>query len=133
MTPFLEIAGWTLIHFLWQGTAIGLATALALKATARRSANVRYIVACAGLALMLAAPVATARLFTLNAALWNRAEVRFQPPFDAAQGGPEALEGPDRHGPPEGGHYVPGTTQEIMPSFDFQLRTRVVFGDGAFA
>ena len=96
MTPFLEIAGWTLIHFLWQGTAIGLATALALKATARRSANVRYIVACAGLALMLAAPVATARLFSHDAALWNRAEVRPQPPFDVAQGGPEAFEGPDR-------------------------------------
>ena len=99
MTPFLEIAGWTLIHFLWQGTAIGLATALALKATSRRSANVRYIVACAGLALMLAAPVATARLFSLNAALWNRAEVRLQPRFDLARGGPEALEGPDRDVP----------------------------------
>ena len=33
--------------------------------------------------------------------------VRLQPPFDVAQGGPEALEGPDRHGPPQGGHYVP--------------------------
>ena len=85
MTPFLEIAGWTLIHFLWQGTAIGLATALALKATARRSANVRYIVACAGLALMLAAPVVTARLFSLNAALWNRATVRLQAPFDVVR------------------------------------------------
>ena len=76
MTPFLEIAGWTLIHFLWQGTAIGLATALALKATARRSANVRYIVACAGLALMLAAPAVTARLLSFDAALPNREEVR---------------------------------------------------------
>ncbi|HMJ87405.1 MAG TPA: M56 family metallopeptidase, partial [Vicinamibacterales bacterium] len=95
MTPFLEIAGWTLIHFLWQGTAIGLATALALRATARRSANVRYIVACAGLALMLAAPVATTRLLSLDAELWS-GQVRLQPPFDVAQGGPEALEGPGR-------------------------------------
>jgi hypothetical protein len=108
MTPFLEIAGWTLIHFLWQGTAIGLATALALKATARRSANVRYIVACAGLALMLAAPVATARLFSHNAALWNGAKVRLQPPVDVAQGGPEALEGPDTSGVFHSG-YLPAS------------------------
>src|ERR1044072_1856596 len=62
MTLFIEIAGWTLIHFVWQGAAIGLATAGALKAAARRSPNLRYVIACAGLALMLAAPAATARL-----------------------------------------------------------------------
>ena len=64
MTPFFEIAGWTLIHFVWQGTAIGLATAVALKLAAHRSPNVRYVVACTGLALMVAAPIATARLLT---------------------------------------------------------------------
>ena len=94
MTPFLEIAGWTLIHFLWQGTAIGLATALALKATARRSANVRYIVACAGLALMLAAPVATARLLSLDAALWSKQVRRTAGRVDVGCGA--AREAPER-------------------------------------
>ena len=93
MTPFLEIAGWTLIHFVWQGAAIGGATALALKATARRSSNLRYVAACAGLALMLAAPIATARLLSLDDARWHT-RVGLQAPLDMARGGPEALEGP---------------------------------------
>src|SRR5258705_3015875 len=68
MTPFFEIAGWTLIHFVGQGAAIGLATAAALRLAARRSPDVRYLVACAGLAVMVAAPVVTARLLSAQAA-----------------------------------------------------------------
>jgi beta-lactamase regulating signal transducer with metallopeptidase domain len=60
-TP-MQAIGWTLIHFVWQGTAIALVIAAALRATERRSPNVRYLIACAGLALMLAAPAVTARL-----------------------------------------------------------------------
>jgi beta-lactamase regulating signal transducer with metallopeptidase domain len=82
MTPFFEIAGWTLIHFVWQGTAVGLATAAALRLAARRSPNVRYVVACAGLALMMAAPVATARLLSFDVPLGRNGEnvqVRLKP------------------------------------------------------
>ena len=61
MTPFLRIAGWALIHFVWQGAVIALAAAAALRVTERRSASVRYVIACAGLAAMLAAPAITAR------------------------------------------------------------------------
>jgi uncharacterized protein (TIGR03435 family) len=49
--------GWTLIHFLWQGAAIA-----AVYAAARRffaGANGRYLLACAALAAMMAAPVIT--------------------------------------------------------------------------
>jgi bla regulator protein blaR1 len=60
MNAFIPVAGWTLIHFVWQGAGIALAAAAALGAVRRRSASVRYLVACAGLAAMLAAPVATA-------------------------------------------------------------------------
>ena len=62
MTPFLQTAGWALIHFVWQGAAIAAVLATALHLVARRSANARYIVACAGLVAMLAAPIATARV-----------------------------------------------------------------------
>ena len=62
MTPFLQTAGWALIHFVWQGAAIAAVIATALHLLARRSANARYIVACAGLVAMLAAPAVTARL-----------------------------------------------------------------------
>src|SRR5262245_43159547 len=60
-TP-MHVIGWTLIHFVWQGTAIALVAAAALRVTERRSPNVRYLLACTGLAVMLAAPAATARL-----------------------------------------------------------------------
>src|SRR4029079_8039675 len=83
MTPLLQIAGWTLIHFVWQGAAIAAATATALRLLRDRSANARYIVACAGLTLMLAAPTTTARL------MWNG------PPASIATGGGVAAGGPD--------------------------------------
>jgi uncharacterized protein (TIGR03435 family) len=51
--------GWSLLHFLWQGTII-----VALYAAARRTArgcspNLRYILACGALAVMAVAPIAT--------------------------------------------------------------------------
>jgi beta-lactamase regulating signal transducer with metallopeptidase domain len=62
MNALTQVAGWTLIHFIWQGALIGLTVASLLRLTRRRSPNVRYAIACAGLAAMLAAPVATAQL-----------------------------------------------------------------------
>ncbi len=62
MTPFLESAGWALMHFVWQGAAIAVLAAAALRLTSRRSANVRYVIGCVALALMLAAPAVTMRL-----------------------------------------------------------------------
>jgi len=50
-------AGWALLHFLWQGTALA---ALAIVAMAPfRKASARYMVAVGVLLMMLAAPVAT--------------------------------------------------------------------------
>ena len=62
MTPFLESAGWALMHFVWQGGAVAVLAAAALRLTSRRSANVRYVIGCVALALMLAAPAVTMRL-----------------------------------------------------------------------
>ncbi len=52
--------GWTLIQFLWQGTVISVAYAI-LRALIARSvtARTRYTLACATLAGMTAAPIAT--------------------------------------------------------------------------
>ena len=55
----IERIGWMLVHFLWQGIAIGALMWCVLKALAKASSDVRYIVACAGLLLMAAAPVVT--------------------------------------------------------------------------
>jgi beta-lactamase regulating signal transducer with metallopeptidase domain len=49
--------GWTLLHFLWQGTGIAALAAVLMALCSRASA--RYTLAVFALALMLAAPVAT--------------------------------------------------------------------------
>jgi beta-lactamase regulating signal transducer with metallopeptidase domain len=56
--PLVQSIGRALIHFVWQGTVIGIATALALRALAGARPTVRYAVACFSLALMLIVPLA---------------------------------------------------------------------------
>ncbi len=53
----VRMVGWALLHFVWQGAAIGLLLWLALAMTQR--ASVRYALAVGALLLMLALPVAT--------------------------------------------------------------------------
>jgi beta-lactamase regulating signal transducer with metallopeptidase domain len=60
MNPWMQTVGWTLVHFLWQGMAIAVLTASSLRLRRFSAPTVQYVVACAGLALMLAAPVVTA-------------------------------------------------------------------------
>lgn len=55
--PVVQALAWALVHFVWQGTAIGLMAFVALRAT--RPASARYAIGVGALALMLAAPVAT--------------------------------------------------------------------------
>ena len=66
MTSWTDVAGWTLVHFVWQGTVIALATACVLRVLRGSRPQLRYAVACMALAMMLAAPVATA--FVLSGA-----------------------------------------------------------------
>jgi len=47
MSSLTEVIGWTLIHFVWQGSAIALVLAAALRILRTRSANARYLAACA--------------------------------------------------------------------------------------
>ena len=76
MRDWIEIPGWTLLHFVWQGALLGLAVAGVLWLCRRRSSNARYAVACCGLAVLLAAPMVTATV------LWQ-AE-RTSEPFERA-------------------------------------------------
>ena len=52
--------GWAILHSLWQGVAIAAIVALLLRGLARSTANVRYLIACAGLAAMTAGWALTA-------------------------------------------------------------------------
>ena len=58
--PWVERLGWTLVHFLWQGLSIAVLYAAARRAVARTSSpHARYLLACAALAAMMAAPLVT--------------------------------------------------------------------------
>ncbi len=56
-TSLVQSIGWALIHFVWQGTVIGIATAIALRILVSFRSTVRYAVACLSLMLMLIVPV----------------------------------------------------------------------------
>jgi beta-lactamase regulating signal transducer with metallopeptidase domain len=51
--------GWTLVHFIWQGTFVAILLAGVLQVLRGRSTNARYAAACAALLLMLIAPPVT--------------------------------------------------------------------------
>lgn len=51
--------GWVLVHFLWQGCTVGAVLWAVLKILNRASSNTRYLAACAGMMLMMTAPVVT--------------------------------------------------------------------------
>ncbi len=83
--PWVECLGWTLVHFLWQGLLIAALYAGIRRSTARRATpNARYLLACAALAAMLAAPLATWIALRPSAALPDPAyRVRSVPPTAA--------------------------------------------------
>ena len=67
--PWVERLGWTLVHFLWQGLMIAVLYAGARLSVARVARpNTRYLLACAALAAMMAAPVITWSLMQPSAA-----------------------------------------------------------------
>jgi TonB family protein len=57
LVPYVHALGWTLLHFLWQGTLIGLAYALIRGSCVSSAARHRLGMLC--LLLMLACPLAT--------------------------------------------------------------------------
>lgn len=60
MSAWMQVLGWTLIHFVWQGAVIAIAAAAVLRLCRRRSAESRYLVACVALTAMLASAAVTA-------------------------------------------------------------------------
>lgn len=59
MNPLIECLGWTLVHFLWQGVAIALLLAVALRLLRHGPPNHRYLAGCVALFLMASAPAIT--------------------------------------------------------------------------
>jgi uncharacterized protein (TIGR03435 family) len=66
MTAWTDVIGWTLVHFVWEGTLIALICAGVLRAMRRASARARYAAACAGLLAALTAPPVTVVVLTMS-------------------------------------------------------------------
>src|SRR5262249_20439178 len=62
----IEVLGWTLIHFTWQGTLIALSLAGVLRILRGASTNTRYAAACVALSLMSILPVFTMAILSLS-------------------------------------------------------------------
>ncbi|HUU96052.1 MAG TPA: carboxypeptidase regulatory-like domain-containing protein [Phycisphaerae bacterium] len=62
----VRIIGWTLVHSLWQGLGVALLLAVTLAWLRRRSANARYVAACAALLLVTGAALLTAGLLSFR-------------------------------------------------------------------
>jgi hypothetical protein len=60
MTFWVTIAGWTLVHFVWQGGLIAGAAALALALLRAATPQARYLLTGTALTLMLLSPPVTA-------------------------------------------------------------------------
>ncbi len=60
MTTLWQLVGWTMLHFLWVGGAIGILAAIARRAIRSASPEVRHAAAVLSLALLVLAPGAIA-------------------------------------------------------------------------
>src|SRR4051812_7669783 len=56
---WVETLGWTLVHSLWEFALVAVAVAFFMAMLRRSRANTRYLVACAGLMVMVALGVGT--------------------------------------------------------------------------
>jgi uncharacterized protein (TIGR03435 family) len=62
MSAWMYVAGWVLVHFVWQGAMVAVVAALVLHLSRRQAASVRYRIACGAMIAMLLAVVTTAAL-----------------------------------------------------------------------
>jgi beta-lactamase regulating signal transducer with metallopeptidase domain len=116
MNHHWQALGWTLVHFLWQGTVIALVYRVVDLALARRSANARYVLALAALLSML-----TVSLSTLASE-----EASLHPPSFSAGSAAGVVPAPIRSAPAPTGAVSPTPAyafnrflvDQILPFFD---------------
>ncbi|MBC8471711.1 MAG: M48 family metalloprotease [Planctomycetes bacterium] len=58
--------GWTLLNFIWQAAAVALILTILLRLLRKSTANLRYIIACLALALIVLLPVITFKLVPVS-------------------------------------------------------------------
>jgi uncharacterized protein (TIGR03435 family) len=68
MSDWMYFVGWILVHFVWQGTVVAFAAALALHVCRHQQASTRYLIACGAMVAMLLCATLTAALVEAPAA-----------------------------------------------------------------
>jgi len=79
MNPWIDVAGWTLLHFLWQGAGIAAMTFVLFLVLRTRSPQTRYMVACIALVAMVAAPLVTVTALSRSVAATAPGALRAMP------------------------------------------------------
>src|SRR5271157_5128338 len=93
---WVERLGWTLVHFLWQGLAIAVLYAAGRAVARTAGPQARYLLACAALAAMMAAPLATWGLMRqADASLAATYRIRSAPPVPSTSGSAATTALPD--------------------------------------
>jgi beta-lactamase regulating signal transducer with metallopeptidase domain len=75
----IEVLGWALIHFTWQGTLVALSLSGVLRVLRGASTNARYAAACVALLLMLSLPLYTITIVGLSTPDKTASELPPQP------------------------------------------------------
>lgn len=70
--PFINVLGWTLLHFLWQGTLVALLVAGIQKCLQSYNSNIRYLLASIALVIMLMLPLATIYRISLTDSMHSK-------------------------------------------------------------
>lgn len=81
MAPWIDVAGWTLLHFVWQGAVIGAGAGTGLWLLRDATSDARYTMASAALILMLLSPVVTAALLSSPSGSMMAAPLTTSPAF----------------------------------------------------
>jgi GWxTD domain-containing protein len=64
--PLIHAVGWSLLHFLWEGSIVAVLLMCALRLLRSHSSQLRYIAACCALMLMAASPLVTFGLLAFS-------------------------------------------------------------------
>jgi GWxTD domain-containing protein len=71
--PLVRVFGWSLLHFVWEGSIVAGLLEVVLKLLSGRSPQVRYGIACSALVLMTIFPLATFGYLAMSARSANAA------------------------------------------------------------
>jgi beta-lactamase regulating signal transducer with metallopeptidase domain/outer membrane lipoprotein-sorting protein len=87
----IQKLGWALIHCVWQAGIIALLLAILLRLLRKSSANLRYITACAALAMTVLLSVITVRMVEVSVSYPAEAIEPAPAPVDLPRGEPEEI------------------------------------------